>query len=240
MNKNRGIGDEHISRQNISYYDKIAPDYDAILDKDADNNIIRQIVAARFINLVKGNQILDFGGGTGLDLAWMIQQKYQIIFCELSKIMRQRAKERISDQFAEADVVFLENDKADFRNWTHEQPFNLQMDAVLANFAVLNCIPDINCLFQKLALPLKPGGVLLVLILDNSLLNRFRLNRKGALKSLVTGSPTKFHVEFKGDRQLVFVHSMKSIRKASEAYFQCFEVERFRNYGYRLIHLIRT
>src|SRR5277367_4884220 len=240
MDVNRRISNEQITRQNISYYDKIASNYVFILGKDANNNIIRQIVAARFVGLVKGDHILDFGGGTGLDLAWLIQEKYRITFCELSEIMCQLAKERVTNQFPDVHVEFLENDKMDFRNWTYEQPFNFQMDAVLANFAVLNCIPDISCLFQKLALPLKPGGVLLALILDNSLLNRFRLNLKGTLKSLVFGFPTKFHVEFNGNRQIVYVHSTKSIRKAAAGYFQCVEIERFQNYGYRLIHLIRT
>ncbi|MDP9041293.1 MAG: hypothetical protein M3N30_04880, partial [Bacteroidota bacterium] len=54
-----------IGRQNIAYYDGIAADYDAILDRDSSNAIIRAKVADTFSSLVKSGTVLDFGGGTG-------------------------------------------------------------------------------------------------------------------------------------------------------------------------------
>ncbi|HWY36712.1 MAG TPA: hypothetical protein VNX68_18855, partial [Nitrosopumilaceae archaeon] len=90
--------DVQISRQNISYYDEIAGNYDAILNNDGANKIIREMVAGRFSSLVKGGYVLDFGGGTGRDLAWLIQNNYQIIFCEPSVAMRKIAINRIKNE----------------------------------------------------------------------------------------------------------------------------------------------
>ena len=63
-----------INQQNISYYNEIAADYDAILQKDVNNTAVRLKLAAKFTTLVKSGRVLDFGGGTGQDLGWLLQQ----------------------------------------------------------------------------------------------------------------------------------------------------------------------
>jgi SAM-dependent methyltransferase len=228
-----------VSRQNITYYDKIASDYDLILNQNASNKIVRDNIASKFRNVVKGETVLDFGGGTGLDLFWLNQENYRIIFCEPSVEMRKIAIERKKDELPLADVRFLDNNEADFRNWDDEFPFKEKTDAILANFAVINCIPDIKLFFEKLALALKPDGICLALILDNGFLMRLRSNLKGTLKSLITGYPTEFYVDFKGNRQLVYIHSTKSIRKASVRNFKLVQCERFQKSGYTMILLKR-
>src|ERR1700722_678196 len=80
-----------IYRQNISYYDEIADDYDAMLQRDASNKITREKVAEKFTLLVKNGAVLDFGGGTGSDLGWLSGGNYDILFCEPSVGMRRKA-----------------------------------------------------------------------------------------------------------------------------------------------------
>jgi SAM-dependent methyltransferase len=228
-----------ISRQNISYYDGIAADYDAILNDDRANKIIREIVAEKFTSIVKGGYILDFGGGTGRDLDWLIQHPYHIIFCEPSSGMRQIAINRIKNEFPETNISFFDDSKSDFRSWNILYPFEQAVDAIIANFAVINCIPDIQLLFEKLAFSVKPGGIVLALMLDNSLLKRLRSNLKGTIQSVITGNPMSIFIDYNGNRQLVFIHTTGKIRNAARNKFEFIRIERLRPFGFCLIHLRR-
>jgi SAM-dependent methyltransferase len=224
---------------NISYYDNIAADYDAILNEDKKNINIRNKVADTFISLVKGGKVLDFGGGTGLDFGWLLQHRYSITYCEPSVVMRRMAMERKAREFPGSSIFFLEGDLTDFSKWDVTSPFKQEMNAVLANFAVFNCIPDIEMLFAKLWLSLEPGGMVLALILDSSLIRRLRINLKGTILSLFSGDPVSFFVDYNGERQMVYIHSVKAIKKASGHKFKFIHHERMDGFGFSLIHLIR-
>jgi SAM-dependent methyltransferase len=239
MGEGEKIKDAQISKQNISYYDEIASDYDNILNEDGANATIRAIVSAKFKSLVKEGCVLDFGGGTGRDLGWLNQMQYQIIFCEPSAPMRQIAIDRGRKELHNKTISFLNDDGANFRNWNETFPFDKKTDAVLANFAVINCIPDIKYLFDKMGLAIKPGGVFLALILDNSLLKRLRSNLTGTLKSFVSGRPMSFYVDYSGKRQQVYIHSTGAIRLAAEDHFEFIHSERLVKFGFCLIHLVR-
>src|ERR1700722_10703925 len=228
-----------ISKQNISYYNEIAENYDTILNEDENNKIIRETVAERFSSLVKTGYVLDFGGGTGRDLGWLIQHPYQILFCEPSSVMREIAIQRVSKGFPDAKITFFDDSKSDFRNWNNMYPFEQKVDAIIANFAVINCIPDIQLLFDKLALSIKPGGAVLVLLLDNSLLKRLRSNLKETIKSFFTGNPISIFIDYNDKRQQVFIHSTMKIRKAVKSKFEFIRIERLRQFGFSLIHLKR-
>ncbi len=239
MTLSENVQSVRVSRQNISYYDKIASDYDLILNQNRDNKIVREKTASKFKNIVKGDSVLDFGGGTGLDLDWLSKENYRIIFCEPSREMRLIAINRQINELPHANIQFLDDSEVDFRNWNDEFPFKEKVDAILANFAVVNCIPDIKLFFEKIALAVKPGGIVIALILKNGLLRRLQSNLKGTLKSVFTGYPTRFYVDFKGNRQLVYIHTTKSIRRASARNFELKQVEQFLKFGYALIHLER-
>jgi SAM-dependent methyltransferase len=237
-----GSGDKEdrlINRQNISYYDVIAPEYDAILSRDSANAIIRAKVAARFMYYVKEGYVLDFGGGTGQDLEWLVQQHYDIIFCEPSAKMRQIAVGHWKNEFPRAPVFFLDNDKTDFRSWNSIFPLNYKVKAVLANFAVINCIPDIGLLFEKLAIVTETGGIVIAVLLDNRLVKRMKSNLKGTLQSLFSGKPVNISIDYNGERQLVYIHTMKAIKKSLADSFVLWSVERFNGFGFCLIHLVR-
>src|ERR1700730_17428602 len=145
-----------IHKQNCSFYDEIADNYDSMMDQEILNGITRQKVTDKFYNIIKSGEILDFGGGTGRDLEWLTHKGYRIIFCEPSEKMREKASELNKNNLHNADLVFVDPDRTDFTKWHKELPFSQKVDAILANFAVINCIADIELLFQNLALVLKP------------------------------------------------------------------------------------
>lgn len=228
-----------IIEQNISYYDKIAAEYDHILDQDTSNEVIRQEVAKKFQETVQPGLVLDFGGGTGKDLLWLTEKGYRVIFCEPSSKMREKAANLNERNFLKPKVHFLADDQTDFMQWSNHLPFSEKTDAVLCNFAVINCIPDIKSLFHNLALVMKPGANLIALILDNSFKKMMNQSRRKALASAIFGLPFRFSVHSKRHSQVVYTHTDNAIRKASEKYFEFKRKDGLNNHGFFLIHLVK-
>jgi SAM-dependent methyltransferase len=235
----RMVNPTEITRQNISYYNEIASGYDAILEEDAANAAIRSRVAQVFTSLVRSGCIMDFGGGTGQDSQWLAHRRYHVIFCEPSPAMREIAMKRSRAELPDASILFLDDNETDFRSWTSTFPLERRVDAVLANFAVMNCIPDIDLVFDKLAAVVKPGGWVVALVLENGLGKRLRSNFRSTLASLITGKPVRFFVDHNNSRQLVYIHSMRNIRRAIRNNFNFSHQEQLHGPGFRLICLQR-
>lgn len=224
-----------ISEQNISYYNGIAREYNGMLDKDSDK-LARRKVATRFSNIIHNGTILDFGGGTGLDLKWLTQNNNRIFFCEPSKEMRKLAIS-YSDSLLDKNITFLNDHESDFRQWNKKLPFNKKADAVLANFAVLNCIPDIDLLFKNLALLIRPGGHMMAIILTKKDDNIFRQRVLNFFISIMR--PPTVNIRYKNYTQTVRLYSTQNIIRASKKYFSLNGTEVLTGSGFTLMHLKR-
>src|SRR5258708_22098696 len=166
--------------KNILYYNAIANEYDEMLDTIPDK-IVRERVADKFCSSVKDGVVLDFGGGTGLDIQWLTDKNFTVFFCEPSIGMRERAIIAHSN-LPQDKIIFLDDSATDFRRWHLQLPFPIQVDAVLCNFAVLNCIPDIELLFQSLGLVIKRGGNMIALVLTKKVKNKLDITFRSILK----------------------------------------------------------
>jgi ubiquinone/menaquinone biosynthesis C-methylase UbiE len=227
MPKENKPGALQVSRQNNVYYNAIAPDYDRILEKDEVNFIVRQKVAAEFSKIVRKGRVLDFGGGTGLDIGWMSQNHYHISFCEPSHAMRKIAMVKAQKNHPSAVVTFFDESKTDFRTWDDSFPFEFKVHAILANFGVLNCIKDIELVFGKMALALQSEGNFFALILNSSLKNRLRSNTRGTLQSIFSNRTVTSYVDYNGKRQLIYLHSLKEMSCAFNPYFELISTSHF-------------
>jgi len=228
-----------IAELNILYYDEIANSYDDILSQENKNIAVRQRVKEKFSILLNSGWVLDFGGGTGLDLEWMTKKKYNIFFCEPSVAMREKAIGYNNRTLQNDNVIFLDSDKTNFSTWHQKLPFSQQVDAILSNFGVINCIPDIELLFRNLALVTKPGGHFIALFLDRSFRKMLKWHRRNAIRSFIFGTPFIMYVWHRENRQTVFVHSVKEIKKASSPFFYYINHEPWTEFGFTLIHLVR-
>lgn len=226
--------------KNISYYNEVACTYDSIMEQDESNKLVRQKVREKFLSTVKSGSVLDFGGGTGLDLDWLTTGDYDIFFCEPSAAMRDKAIHHNASILHNNRIIFLDKDKTNFMTWHSVRPFSIQVDAMLANFGVLNYIPDIGSLFNNLAVVLKPGGHFLLLILHLNFKKRVQWHRRNALYSLVFGTTFKMYIPFKEEKQTVFVYTPGEIKRASAEYFDYCEHELLKSFDFTLIHLIRN
>ena len=227
-------------RQNVSYYNEAAATYDSIMQKDQSNKIVREKVKEKFTAVVKSGSVLEFGGGTGLDLEWLAAEGYTIFFCEPSFAMREKAIHYNESILRSSKVTFIEAAKTDFTNWQTNAPCSAKFDAILSNFGVLNYIPDIRALFNHLAVVLKPGGDFVFLVLHLDFKKRFRWHRRNAIHSLIFQRTFKMYIPFENTRQTVFVHTPKEIIKASQEYFDYCEHEILKPFDFTLIHLVRN
>jgi SAM-dependent methyltransferase len=217
--------------KNIFFYNEIADDYDAIMDDDRSNGIVRREVADKFLNMVTPGRVLDFGGGTGSDLGWLTDHYYHVIFCEPSSRMRQLAIRRHNRKILPGHVEFLSGAAVDFTDWNRNLPFYPPADAILANFAVINCIANIDLLFRNLSLVVRPGGDLIALVLRPKILHN--------LRSFAGLAPDSLEVRYKQHEQKVYVHTTRAIRKASRAYFNFSGRKSLQGSVFSLIHLTR-
>ena len=220
--------------KNRSYYNEIAPEYDAILDEEGTNKIIRKRVEEKFTSLVKSGTVLDFGGGTGRDLQWLISNNYKVIFCEPSENMRQKAIDLYKNN---SSVQFLNNDNTDFTRWLGKAPFSTKLDAVLSDFAVINCIDDIRLLFKTLAQIIKPGGDVVALMLKHGYKKSLTWKIREATRYFFNHNPLVINIQFNGHKQVVYVYSMNEIKKASS---EDFEIRSYEDlFEFTLFHFVR-
>jgi SAM-dependent methyltransferase len=228
-----------VIQQNISYYDWIATQYDDMMNLDPGNALAREVVADTFLNTVLDGLVLDFGGGTGKDLGWLSKNKYKIVFCEPSPAMREKAIRYNQDVLHYNDIVFLDDAASHFMNWPKQLPFTQKADALLCNFAVINCIPNLESLFKSLSLVSRPRAHLFILALNNSFRKRWQTSRAGALLSVFPGVPVKTSVEFQEKNQLVYLYTLAQVKRAAADYFDFVKSTPVKDDEFQLIQFIR-
>jgi ubiquinone/menaquinone biosynthesis C-methylase UbiE len=197
-----------------SFYDAIAGQYDAFLtDHDAK---ARKTISEVFKETVPRGIVLDFGGGTGLDLPWLQEYYSTILFLEPSSNMREEAQKKVTSP----ELVRFVDRQTDFSEWSEQAlPFQEKADGVLANFAVLNCIEDTSHFFEKIALVTSKQSHVVAALLDPRVGHILKKNSVlSALRMLVTNSLT-IHHQRNGVLHKTFVHSLQKLRNAASPYF---------------------
>jgi ubiquinone/menaquinone biosynthesis C-methylase UbiE len=197
------------------YYDKVAAEYDSHMT--ATDQAVRRLVEKIFAEKINGGFVLDFGGGTGLDLPWLLKKGYSVYFLEPSSNMRSIAKEALKGLRIKPVIV---ERQIDFHSWSERNlPFTEKMQAILANFAVLNCIPDIECLFEKLAMVCASRCLFLATVLNTK---PSRLLKSHSFPVAVKGLLNRKLVsrnEFKGVNQETFLHHINAYKSACRKHF---------------------
>lgn len=234
------ISIEQAVKSNLAYYNEVASRYNSIMKDDAKNTLIRQFVQKTFISLVPTGTVIDFGGGTGLDLEWLSKAGYTIYFCEPSEAMREQAKDLNEKLINNKDIIFLTTDEADFEKWNEEFPFEQNIDAILSNFGVVNYIPDLQLLFNQVAMNLSPGGHFIFTMLEFDFKKRFAWHRGNAIRSLFFRTSFKMYIPFKNELQHVFVYTPQLIKKMSKFYFNYNETRCPGSGDFILIDLVRN
>jgi ubiquinone/menaquinone biosynthesis C-methylase UbiE len=225
--------------QSNQYYSSVSDQYDKLMDSAAVNFRVRSFVKEYFARNIAAKNLMDFGGGTGADLTWLLEQDRRVWFCEPSKGMLAQAKNRLNYIRGNDRVIILSEDRTDFSSWKTNPPVEERLDAVLANFAVLNCIENLEALFQSLSTILKPEGSLCVLVLKNNpkvvLKNYFR----PLISSLLKGTTIIQRIKNGENEFPVFIYRYSFIQKCASDFFRVEYMKEIPDSPFTFVHFVR-
>lgn len=109
-----------------------------------------------------GGRILELGGGTGEDAAFLAQHGYDMLLTDPSPAMVSVARARLQPLGAQAVVASAEEMES-FADASLAAGRRL-FDGAFSNFAPLNCVADLAPLARALALLLRPGASALLVV----------------------------------------------------------------------------
>jgi SAM-dependent methyltransferase len=138
-------------------FDAIAPTFDARFGAwqsvAAQRRAVRAVLLREF---PKGGRILELGGGTGEDAAFLAQFGFNILLTDPSPAMVELAKAKLAPLGGRAEISAAEDLEA-FATSHHDSGGAL-FDGAFSNFAPLNCVIDLGPVARGLARLLKPGA----------------------------------------------------------------------------------
>ena len=147
-----------------SPFDAAAASYDADFSDTVAGRTMRGLVWERLEGLfTEGQRLVELGCGTGEDAVWLAGRGVRVAATDRSSAMLERASAK-ADRARVADRIsfsFLDLDAIDTADAPEATPF----DGALANFGVLNCLADRRPLARRLAEWLRPGAVVVVVVM---------------------------------------------------------------------------
>jgi len=113
-------------------------------------------------NFAPHSHILELGGGTGDDAAWLAAQGHDVVLTDASPAMVGMAREKLAPLGASAEVVAAE----DLEHFAlrHFETGGKRFDGAFSNFAPLNCVEDLKPVGRGLARLLHPGAAAMLML----------------------------------------------------------------------------
>jgi SAM-dependent methyltransferase len=144
-------------RPAVAAFDAIAPIFDqrfgAWLSVAAQRRAVRAALLREF---PKHGHILELGGGTGEDAAFLAEAGFDVLLTDPSPTMVSLARIKLSPFGAQAEIATGE-ELEDFSS-RHLSTGGKLFDGAFSNFAPLNCVVDLGPVARGLAQLLKPGA----------------------------------------------------------------------------------
>ena len=144
-------------------FNAIAPEFDSRFGAWHSVAAQRRAVRGELLRAFpKGGRVLEVGGGTGLDAAFLAERGFEVLLTDASPSMVDLAMAKLLPLGSKA-VITAGEDLEDFAlNYLAEgRP---QFDGAFSNFAPLNCIANLTPAARGLARLLKPGASALLVV----------------------------------------------------------------------------
>lgn len=116
----------------------------------------RAVRSALLQRLPAGGTILEVGGGTGEDAAFLAERGFNVLSTDPSPTMVSLASEKLARFGYSAEIVLAEEMEQFAEQYLSQH--KLQFDGAFSNFAPLNCVEDLTPIAKGLAALLRPGA----------------------------------------------------------------------------------
>lgn len=146
-----------------SAFDAVASGFDARFGAwssvAAQRRAVRTVLLREFL---AGGNILELGGGTGEDAAFLASRGYRVFLTDPSPRMVEIARAKLDPLGGQAQMVAAEEMPSFAAR--HLAARRAQFDGAFSNFAPLNCVADLAPVAQGLARLLKPGAPAILVV----------------------------------------------------------------------------
>jgi ubiquinone/menaquinone biosynthesis C-methylase UbiE len=126
-----------------------------------------------------GSRILELNAGTGDDAIFLAKQGHHVHATDISTGMQARLKEKVLSQGMNAFVSQELCSFTSLERLTDKGPF----DCIFSNFAGLNCTGDLQKVLASFDFLLKPGGIVVLVVLPRFCLWETLLMFRGKFKT---------------------------------------------------------
>jgi len=144
-------------------FDAVAPTFDsrfgAWSSVAAQRRAVRTALLERF---PPGGRLLEVGGGTGEDAAFLAELGFDVLLTDPSPTMVKLATEKLAPLRASAEIAAGEEMDAFAERYLSER--RPLFDGVFSNFAPLNCVIDLEPVARGLAMLVKPGAAAMLVL----------------------------------------------------------------------------
>jgi SAM-dependent methyltransferase len=144
-------------------FDAVAPAFDERFGAWASVAAQRRAVRTALLQaLPSGGSVLELGGGTGEDAAFLASRGYDLLLTDPSPAMVSLAQPKLAPVYGRAEVAAAEEMEGFAARYlaTGGELF----DGAFSNFAPLNCVVDLEPVARGLARLLKPGAPALLVL----------------------------------------------------------------------------
>lgn len=144
-------------------FDAVAPGFDsrfgAWRSVEAQRHAVRSVLLQE---IPAGGRVLEIGGGTGEDAAFLAQRGFDPLLTDPSPMMVKLAAQKLAPLGGAAEIVAGEEMEAFAERYLASgQPL---FEAAFSNFAPLNCVQNLRPVASGLARLLKPGAAAMLVL----------------------------------------------------------------------------
>jgi ubiquinone/menaquinone biosynthesis C-methylase UbiE len=141
------------------YWDSAAETYEEVFSGTTIGKTRREAVWNELRRLFgRGKRVLEINCGTGLDAVFLAQQGVEILACDISPKMIEKARRHAAANNVGDRVKFIALATENLETLVDRSLF----DGAFSNFSGLNCVEDLTAVQLQLAKRLKPGAPLLL------------------------------------------------------------------------------
>jgi SAM-dependent methyltransferase len=204
-------------------FDAVAPAFDerfgAWLSVAAQRRAVRHELLRTF---PAGASVLELGGGTGEDAAWLADRGRRVLLTDASPAMVAIAGPKLAGRAAPSTAEVWPAEEMEALAAAREADGEPPFDGAFSNFAALNCVSDLRPVARGLARLLRPGAPALLVLFGpfppgEVVVELLRRNPDAAVRRLARGDVA---ARLGGKRFTVRYHRPREVARGFAPWFR--------------------